>query len=89
LGYDFEILYKPGKENIVVDGLSLIVTAETPLYTTISMCQPTILSQLQTFYESHTVGQLLVQKLIDKNTTQTQFSLHQGVLYFKGKLFIP
>ncbi|KAL4592325.1 hypothetical protein LXL04_005316 [Taraxacum kok-saghyz] len=47
IGYDFEILYKPGKENLVADALSCI---EQPKLLAISAIDPMWLKELRAYY---------------------------------------
>lgn len=90
LGYDFEILYKPGKENVVADALSRITSDDPPVYTAISTCQPLLLTQLQEFYQLHEGGKLLFEKLTSTNRqTPSPFTRQQGIVFYKGRMFIP
>jgi hypothetical protein len=90
LGYDFEILYKPGKENVVADALSRITSDENPVYTALSSCTPLLLTQLREFYQKQEVGKMLITKFTsaDKDTP-LPFTVQQGILYYKGRMFIP
>lgn len=85
LGYDYEILYMLGKQNRVADALSRIPETES-VYLALSTCQPLLVDQLQKFYQDHPAGQALLSKLHENST---HFSIAQGILYFKGHIFIP
>jgi hypothetical protein len=86
LGYDYEILYTPGRSNVVADALSRKTEAPQALFTAITSCQPNLLQQLKTFYETHQVGQLLLTKALEGNSPLT---VRNGLLYSKDRLFIP
>ncbi|MCH83963.1 transposon Tf2-1 polyprotein, partial [Trifolium medium] len=89
LGYDYEIYYTPGRSNLVADALSRKSEVPEAVFQALSLCQPLLLQQLRTFYESHVVGQQLLLKFREGNTVSSAFSIRQGVLYYKDRLFIP
>ena len=89
LGFDYEILYTPGRTNKVVDALSRRYETCESVYQGVSFCQPLLLQQLQEFYASHEVGKLLLTKFDNNQEQNRHFSVQQGLLYFKGRLFIP
>lgn len=77
LGYDFEIIYKPDKENIVADALSRI---DQPHILALSATDPSWISDLRSFYNT-TDGKNLVQKILNKSTGSDTFHVHNGLLY--------
>ncbi|KAL4582831.1 hypothetical protein LXL04_007392 [Taraxacum kok-saghyz] len=85
LDYDFEIIYKRGKENTVADALSRV---ELPQLLSISATNPTWLTELQDFYNS-TTCQTLIQQLLAKNSDNDTFQLRDGLLYKQHRLYIP
>lgn len=62
LGFDYEIIYTPGKSNVVADALSRVIEPPEAIFSAISECQSLIGDQLRTFYLNHPVGQALFQK---------------------------
>lgn len=84
-GYDFEILYKPERENIVANALSRI---NQPQLLTLSTTDPSWLIELRTFYTTNQ-GKSLVQKLLHKADGPTSFQVHDGLLYYHHCLYIP
>ncbi|KAJ0895862.1 putative nucleotidyltransferase, Ribonuclease H [Helianthus annuus] len=84
IGYDFEIHYKPGKENRVADALSRI---NTPQVMAISFTNPKWVHDLKNFYASPD-GRVLIHKCMAKSTG-SQFMMKDGVLYYQSKIFIP
>lgn len=89
LGFDYEIIYTPGKSNVVADALSRVVETPEAVFTAISICQPLILDQLRTFYMSNPVGQTLLNKFQQLGDASGHFSIKQGILYFKDRIFVP
>nr|GEY23106.1 reverse transcriptase [Tanacetum cinerariifolium] len=85
LGFDFEIIYKPGRDNKVADALSRIPDAT--LFA-ISVTDPAWLSDLHAFYTS-AAGQKLITKLTTSETANNQIVLRDGLLYADNRLYIP
>nr|GEW76641.1 hypothetical protein [Tanacetum cinerariifolium] len=85
LGFDFEIIYKPGRDNKVADALSRIPDAT--LFA-ISVTEPAWLSDLRAFYTS-AAGQKLITKLTTTETANNQIVLCDGLLYADNHLYIP
>lgn len=89
IGYNFEIHYKPGKENLVADALSRVLEASTGLCATVSSLIFPLFNQLQQFYATHPAGKQLITKLCESSTMQRNFSYRAGILYFQERIFIP
>lgn len=90
IGYNYEIHYKPGKQNVVADALSRIT--ESPiegLCATISSPTFPLLTRLQSFYSSEPAGTKLISKLQEDTQMQRYFTTKNGLLFFKNRLFIP
>lgn len=51
--------------------------------------QPSLIPQLQEFYEKHPIGQTLFSKFNNGGTAPSPFSIQNGVLNFKEQFFIP
>lgn len=93
LGYDFDIEYKVGAENRVADGLSRIVH-----YTTIeviprffALTLPASL-QAQDIYaevDQNENIQHLIAKVSSGEAPKEGFTVVQGRLFYKGRLFLP
>jgi len=74
----------------VADALSRITSNDNPLYTALSSCQPLLITQLHEFYQNDEVGKLLNAKFTAKNRdTPSPFTVQQGILYYKRRMFIP
>ncbi|XP_058755573.1 uncharacterized protein LOC131628770 [Vicia villosa] len=86
-GFDFEISYKPGKSNCVADALSRKFEPAPATFFALSSPLPDLLQTLKLFYKHDTVGQNFTQ-LVNQNN-QNDYSMNQGLLYYKNRLFIP
>lgn len=89
LGFDYEIIYTPSRAKHVADALSRSQGKSDAILAAISMCQLVLLEQLQQFYADHAVGRALISKFIDSAGDMTQFSVQLGIIYFRGRIFIP
>lgn len=87
LGLDHEIIYTPGRSNVVADVLSRIFDQLEAMFEGVSMCQPLLIGQLQDFYASNPASAALLSKFATSATTP--FSIQQGLLYYQDRLFIP
>lgn len=89
LGFDYEILYTPGRSNQVVDALSRMPEPPEALFASLSSTQPRILDQLRAFYLESTSGRDLVAKLQQPGKHSKHFSIQQGLLYYNHRIFVP
>lgn len=90
MGYNYEIYYTPGKQNLVADALSRMPPdSEEAVFHSLSSPTSPITSQLQQFFSQHPEGQKLISKLGADPVMQQKFSLKSGLLYFQDRLFIP
>lgn len=90
VGYSYEIIYKPGKKNVVADALSRIEEEPTiPIFAAISAPSCSITSQLQQFFAHKPAGQQMMNKLQTDYNMQLKFTMKSGLLYFKDRIFVP
>ncbi|XP_058769067.1 uncharacterized protein LOC131642924 [Vicia villosa] len=87
-GFNFEIMYKPGKSNLVADALSRKFS-EDPLLMVISSPVPELLSTLKAFYSTDPAGKDLVRQMTQQHNDQENFTFIQGLIYHKDRIFIP
>lgn len=76
VGYNYEIVYKPGKENVVADALSR--TLEQPpdgLCAAISSPISPIISQLLEFFDTNPAGTQIISNYQEDPTMQQKFTL--------------
>jgi predicted ester cyclase len=91
LGYDFTIEYKKGKENKVSDALSKVFEdpgLPGPTCSLISFPTPTWLQELKLSYDSDPKTLLLLQKLKDGFDIPKGYTLQQGLILRKGRIYI-
>lgn len=84
IGFDFEINYKPDKENRVADALNRINDAQIMA---LSSIDPTWVTDLRTYYQQEE-GKKLAAKLLKTQSTN-HFQLHDSLIFCDNKLFIP
>jgi len=86
MGYDYEIIYKQGKENVVADGLSRINGAQL-LNMTLSTLHSDLLADIKNSWTQDTYLQQLIQSL-SSGQQHSKYSWQQGILYRKGKIVV-
>ncbi|PNX94328.1 Ty3/gypsy retrotransposon protein, partial [Trifolium pratense] len=83
LGYSYEIIYKPGPQNRVADALSrvhcLVLTIPQMDFLTTFKQQLAVDTEFQQF----------LAQVQAKPAEYSEFEIMNGLLFFKGKLFIP
>ncbi|KAG7537173.1 Chromo/chromo shadow domain [Arabidopsis suecica] len=89
LGFDLDIVYKPGVDNKAADGLSRIPHSISALLMAVTV--PTVI-QLQDLYKEVDTDahiQEIVSKLRDKTLLGTHYHLVDGRLWYKQRMVIP
>ncbi|XP_071739339.1 uncharacterized protein [Rutidosis leptorrhynchoides] len=88
MGYQFNIFYKPGKENRAADSLSRIHEG-AELTSMISYPQWLDGNTLTEGYETDSRIQKLLQAVTDQPSSHPSYSVINGKLFHKNKLVIP
>ncbi|CAM8899336.1 unnamed protein product [Rhodiola kirilowii] len=95
LGYDFEVRYRPGRENKPADALSRLhdpdnTSANTCLMT-LATSKPEygILRALRRYYATNPVGADLLQSIKDHPTAHPNWAIRDGLVLFNSKLCVP
>jgi hypothetical protein len=83
LGYSYEIVYKPGPQNRVADALSRVHCLA------ITVPHLDFLTKFQEYLAADDEFQTLVTKVQASPDDYKDFKLLNGMLFFKGKLFVP
>ena len=79
-GYDFQIIYKPRKTNVVADLLSRQELPPLSLFLAIFSSLPTILKELQQYFTT-SEGQHLILLHTNDQPLANQFPTRQGLLF--------
>lgn len=89
VGYDFDIEYKPGVTNGPADALSRINRVSCHALFTDSRPQPILWEAIRKSYTSHPDTVKLIAAVTNDPGQNTEFSIRDGILLFKGKVWIP
>ncbi|KAJ4959119.1 hypothetical protein NE237_026230 [Protea cynaroides] len=88
LGFQFEIVYKPGKENTAADGLSRIPTTFLGFFA-LSGVNFSFIDQLRQKNTSDVELQGIHQGLLADPTAYPDFTVRDSLLYFRNRLMVP
>jgi len=86
MGFDFEIVYRKGKENMAADSLSRIPNAQL-LTMSLSTLDTDLINKIKLTWQQDPSLQSLVQSLM-AGQTHSKFTWQQGLLKRKGKLVV-
>ena len=85
LGYDYEILYRPGKENSTADALSR--RAESPMIHDVHLATVSIWDEI--IVSSTNDAYIVAMKAQAMENPQGSFSWRQGLLFYKDRVVVP
>lgn len=83
IGYDFQIEYKPGKENQAADALSRVMTLSW------SNPENSFLHQLKLELANQEHLQAIVKQCLNHTVTDSNYAVKEGLLYWKNRLVLP
>jgi hypothetical protein len=83
IGFDFQIEYKPGKENVADDALSRVMTLSW------SEPQIAILEEIKMAIQSNAELMDIMKACTTNPQIQTHYAERNGLLYYKDKIVIP
>lgn len=86
LGLQYQIRYKKGSENNAADALSRTEPSET--LSAITSCQPAWIEDVVTSYHSNPQALRLLEQLALRDDPKGRFSLQQGLLRFRGRIWL-
>ncbi|CAM8905618.1 unnamed protein product [Rhodiola kirilowii] len=86
LGFDFEVIYRPGKQNEPADALSRM-TCNTMQGVTRPVLG--ILRALRQFYQSNPTAAKLFTDILAQPTSHPKFSVRDGLILYNNKLWVP
>ncbi|GJY74661.1 retrotransposable element Tf2 [Tanacetum coccineum] len=88
LGYDYEISYKKGNENMVVDALSRVNQSGELLQMAVSSVTSDVWEKVKASWKNDIDVQNLIQSLVDHSYKGNKYSWTDGVLKRKGKVVV-
>ena len=86
MGYDYEIQYRQGKENLAADGLSRVFSAQL-LTMALSTISSPLLDAIKASWVQDPHLQSLIQAL-EAGQPRPHYTWQQGILYRKGKVMV-
>ena len=87
LGFDFDICYRPGRENQPADSLSRLVEHTYMALQIVSKPVMAIWDALKEFYQQHPPSAHLMQSA--QQDDSTGYAVREGLLWFNGKVVVP
>jgi transposase InsO family protein len=88
LGYDFEILYKKGKQNVVVDALSRKDEDVEAFLCAISIIQPDWIIEARDEWKNDEKVWTLIQRLQQDSSASDTFTWKNDSLWYKDRLYL-
>lgn len=90
LGYEFDIIYKPGAQNKQADALSRVYEDTQPMHCAFAVTtpQPAILASLKHYFQTTPHAAELLTSVRDDPLSWPDYSTQDGLVLFKGRLFI-
>ena len=86
MGYDHEIHYRQGKENLVADGLSRLYGMQLLTFTLNSISSELLAAIKATWLQDPSIQQLI--QTLESGQQHPKYVWQQGMLYRKGKLVV-
>ena len=88
LGYDFEIIYKRGKQNMVADALSRKYEVVKALLCVIYIIRPNWIVEERKEWKNDLLVWTLIQKLQKDSNVSNTFVSKNDSLWYKDRLYI-
>lgn len=89
MGFDFEVVYRPKKENTPPDALSRCDNAQFASLTLVSKPVFGILRSLRRLFLHQTEAKKMFEKVHDNPNQFEDFTIRDGLLLFKGRIWVP
>ncbi|KAL5816484.1 hypothetical protein ACOSQ3_024862 [Xanthoceras sorbifolium] len=89
LGYDYDISYKKGKENVVADGLSkAFQEEEVPSHLALSTTKPAWIQEVEESYYMDPKAATLIPEILIGRQANQEFTLREGILCRNGVIYV-
>jgi hypothetical protein len=88
LGYDFEIVYKKGKQNVVADALSRKDEDVEAFLCAISIIQPNWIIEARDEWKNEEKVWTLIQRLQQDSSASDTFTWKNDSLWYKDRLYL-
>jgi len=88
LGYDFEIIYKKGKQNVVADALSRKDEDVETFLCAISIIEPDWINEARDEWKNDEEVWALIQNIQQDPSTSDKFSWKNDSLWYKDRLYL-
>ena len=86
--FDFDILYKKGKENRVADNLSRKPKSDASLCA-ISIVVPEWILEVQSEYVKYPETRKLIEEVENNKATNSKYSWEKDILWYKQRIYLP
>ena len=88
LGYDYEISYKSGSENVVADALSRVSSGAELNAITLTSIASDLLQQVKASYVQDAVLSKVIEQIHSHSYKEDKYTLVDGMIRRKGKLVV-
>ena len=88
LGYDFEIVYRKGKENVVADALSRKDEKDEALLCALSILQEDWVEEAKEEWKNDVATSNLIQQLQNDPSSLDKFCWKGDTLWYKERLYL-
>jgi hypothetical protein len=88
LGYDFEIIYKKGKQNVVTDALSRKDEDIEAFLSAFSIIQPDWITEARDEWKNDEEVWTLIQRLQQDSSAYDTFTWKNDSLWYKDRLYL-